>query len=176
MVRLKQSSSVLKDEKLKALWEAHEKVRIQWRFRCLEEVVLQFGRAYHPAPSPFPPAPTACFQKAYRAAARQGSRWIYVEGYAISGTIGGGLHHAWLTRADTPDVAYDVAWLDTERAHYLGIPFQIEYVRQVHLASKRHRYPGGPRYGVLEAWWLDLPLVTGKTPIEDVMWKPKAAE
>ena len=40
-----------------------------------------------------------------------------------------------------------------------------DYVREIYLSSKC-KY-----YGVLDAWWIHSPLVTGETPIEDVMWK-----
>jgi hypothetical protein len=135
------------------------------RFSCLEDLVLEFGQAYHPVPSPLAREPKACFQASYQAAARKNSPWIYVEGYALSGGFGA-MPHAWLTSDDTPDAAYETAWDLTVGAEYLGIPFQFDYVRKVHLASKR-KY-----YGVLDAWWLDFPLVRGETLIENVMWKP----
>ena len=56
---------------------------------------------------------------AYRLAMRRKSPWIYTEGYAV-GSVGLAVHHAWVTRADEPGVAYDLAWEDTSeigRAH-----------------------------------------------------------
>ena len=134
-----------------------------YRFRGVEDLVLQFGRPYDPAPTQHRRGPQACFQAAYRVAAGKSSRWIYVEGFALSEF--GALRHAWLTRADTPDAAYEVAWADREGAEYLGIPLRRDYVREIYLSSKC-KY-----YGVLDAWWIHSPLVTGETPIEDVLWK-----
>jgi hypothetical protein len=47
--------------------------------------------------------------------------------------------HAWVTRADTPEAAYEVAWEYNEGVQYLGIPFRTDYVKEVYLASKRQR-------------------------------------
>jgi hypothetical protein len=103
--------------------------------------------------------------RGYQLAGRKGSRWIYVEGYAVNPGCPLAVPHAWLTRADTPEQAYDVAWDAAGDAEYLGIPFQMDYVRHVYRASKKREL------GVLEAWWLGYPLVTGATAVEDVIWQ-----
>jgi hypothetical protein len=138
------------------------------RYDGIEDFVLQNGRAYQPAKSPHSPMPRGCYQMAHRRAGHAGSPWIYVEGYAVHPLTSLAVPHAWLTRADQPDRAYDVAWKweYSQGAEYLGIPFRFAYVRQVFLASKRQYY------GVLEAWWMHFPLITGEQRIEDVIWKP----
>jgi hypothetical protein len=135
------------------------------RFSCIEDLVLRHGRTYTAGRAVHEPVPRACFCRFYKLAGRKGSRWIYVEGYAASAGCRMVMPHAWLTRADTPGRAYDVAWSDAaEGAEYLGIPFRMDYVRRVYHASKRRQF------GVLEAWWLGFPLVTGETPVEEVTY------
>jgi hypothetical protein len=133
------------------------------RFLCVEDMVLQHGRIYKAAPTNWHPIPRACFHLAYERAVRpRKSEWIYVEGYAARPTLGIVVQHAWLTRADTPQLAYDTAWDDNAEAIYLGIPVQAAYVRKCHRSSK-HGY-----YSAFDTWWLGHPLLTGKVRIEDI--------
>jgi hypothetical protein len=81
-------------------------------------------------------------------------------------TCGLPVQHAWVTRADEPGEAYEMAWRHHANAAYFGIAFKPEYVRHVFETS------GKETYSVLDAWWMDYPLVTGKTAIEEVMWTP----
>jgi hypothetical protein len=84
-------------------------------------------------PPPVAPIHKACFEQSYHLTTRRGRiRWIYCEGYAISKAVGLGILHAWITRADAPGDAYDLAWnYGTRRdTAYLGIPFKAEYVRE----------------------------------------------
>jgi hypothetical protein len=145
------------------------------RFLCIEDLVLQHGTVFRRAvlPPPVEPLHQACFQQSYRLATRKGARWVYCEGYALSKAVGLGVLHAWVTRADKPGDAYDLAWDYGTRKDtaYLGIPFRPEYVREVHHASKREMF------SVLDAWWMHYPLITGETRVEDVMWTaPKEAK
>lgn len=133
-------------------------------YKCNEDLVRSHGQFYEPAGTqPFQPIARACFGQSYRIATRKNSHWTYVEGYASHPRTGLVVAHAWITRPDAPGQAFDLAWDgDLSDAIYLGIPFRAGYVRKVHLASKRQYY------GVLDAWWMDYPLLTGKTALAEV--------
>lgn len=141
------------------------------RYVCNEDLVLKHGRTFTRAHSPFVPMPKACFSRSYDIATRKANPkgWIYCEGYAIAPKCPMAVNHAWLTRADTPDLAYEVAWDwgGAEDTVYFGMAFEADYVRKVHYASKRQFY------SVLDHWWgaNSYPLLTGEVKIEDVMWK-----
>jgi hypothetical protein len=136
------------------------------RFYGAEDLVLQHGQNFVPARrSPLVVEPRECFRRSYFAATRRGSRWIYTEGFGYRPNFGLAIHHAWLTRADTPGVAYDVAWEETGDVLYLGVPLRADYVRQVFESS------GKQQFGVLMAHWLKYPLLTGKLDIESVIWQ-----
>jgi hypothetical protein len=135
-------------------------------YRCIPDFVLKNGRSYSAAESPHRRVKRCCFQRSYLLAKRKGSPWIYTEGFAISPLVGLAMPHAWLTRADQPGRAFEVAWESSENAEYLGIPFQFDYVRKVFWAGNCQYY------GVLEAWWIHYPLMTGEQPLEEVIWKP----
>jgi hypothetical protein len=138
-----------------------------FKFKGSEDLVLRFG-AYYPRSKrklPTTPLPRACFSQAYRLATRKGSKWVYVEGFAVAEKVGLVVNHAWITRADDPGEAYDLAWGgELAEAAYLGIPFRPEYVKAMHKAS------GGNYFSVLDAWWADYPLITGGDRLEDVRW------
>jgi hypothetical protein len=133
------------------------------RFCNAEELILRHGRAFTAGRFPYTPVARACFAQSYRFSTRARSRWIYVEGFALRSGVPFPVHHAWLTRADTPQTAYDTAWNDSEDSIYLGIPFKTKYVRQAfHLSGKT-------QYSVLQAYWSGFPLLTGKDSIEEAM-------
>ena len=141
-----------------------------WRFSCIEDLVLQHGTPYEFAACPYEAFPKACYDRAYDHATRRKSPWIYVEGYAANSKAGLPVPHAWITRADQPGKAFELAWGfagDPEiHTAYLGVPIQAGYVRKCHRKSK------GGFYSVFDTWWMDHPLVTGATPIEEVIWRP----
>jgi hypothetical protein len=136
-----------------------------WRFSCIEDIVLQHGKVYEPRPAPFHPIPKACYHRAYTLATPARSKWIYVEGYAMNGPF---LHipvqHAWLTRADDPTGAYELAWEgESSERVYIGIPVRKDHVKEMHRKSK------GQWYSVFDSWWAGYPHVSGEIPIEDVI-------
>jgi hypothetical protein len=131
-------------------------------YSSIEDFVLKHGTMYTKAQSSrFIPRPKECFGRAYTVATRKGSPWIYVEGYAVNSNVGLPVPHAWVTQADTPGEAFELAWDDADSV-YLGIAFRPEYVRQVHIASKRKNY------SVLDAWWIDFPLISGVQDLAEV--------
>lgn len=135
------------------------------RYHGTEDLILQHGTVYRRATRrpPTHPIPKACFHQSYRLAARKGSKWIYVEGFATSpDAIGIPVLHAWLTTAETPGEAYDVAWTHPE-ADYIGIPFDPGFVK-----AMRKRLG---QYSVLDAWQIGYPLLTGEIAVADVIWK-----
>src|ERR1700680_3455916 len=114
-----------------------------------EDLVLQYGTEFTPAPLPekhgLQSYPSACFRNAYKAATPKGSPWIYVEGYAIRRLDTLGILHAWLTRADTPGSAFDPTWkpVEDDGIVYVGIAFRREYLVKARRRSKK--------YGLVEA-------------------------
>jgi hypothetical protein len=144
--------------------QGRDHVRV--KYFGIEDLVLQKGivdpRSMQPPP--VRPIPRACFDQSYRLATRTRAKWVYVEGYALSpDSLGLAVHHAWVTPADNPTVAVDLAW-DNPDAVYLGIPFRADFVKRTHQAS------GSKEYSVLDTWWQHYPLLTGAAAIEDVMW------
>lgn len=135
-------------------------------FACSEDLVLKRGIVYSPSQKkpPVERLPKACFQQSYRLSQRRNSRWVYVEGFALMPAIGIATSHAWVADADGPRVAHDLAW-DACDAVYIGIPFERDFVRQMHIAS------GRKWFSVLDAWWINHPLLTGATRIDDVIWQ-----
>lgn len=139
------------------------------RYCCNEDLVLRHGRAFTRAEPRFATIPKTCFVRAYEIAMRGGEGWIYCEGYALNPRCPVAVGHAWLTRADTPDLAHELAWDwgDSSDTAYYGMAFDMAYVRKVHVSSKRRFY------SVLDHWWgrNSYPLLSGDVRIEDVMWK-----
>jgi len=130
-----------------------------------EDLVRQHGREFSffqlPNGHNLPDYPKSCFYNAYRAASRRNSKWIYVEGYAVA-SMGVPVHHAWLTRKDAPNTAFDPTWNDRGGLMYLGIPFTRDYVMEIRKSSRVEFY-------ILDTYWLGWPLFYGKHKIEDVM-------
>jgi hypothetical protein len=138
-------------------------------FVSIEDFVLRHGIVFERSREqpPIPPIPKACFYQSYVLSQRI-RRWIYCEGYALtSHSLGIAVHHAWVVRDDDPTQAVDLAWEDGTRddTTYLGIPFRPDFVRSTYKASGRRRL-----YNVLDTPWVNYPLLTGETRIEDVIW------
>lgn len=138
-------------------------------YLCNEDLVLRQGRAFVRAPKPpVQVIPKACFALAYRLATKRDSKWIYCEGYAVNPRFCGmAVNHAWVTRADDPGLAYELAWPfgSAEDTAYYGMALDAAFVKRTHLSSKRQYF------SVLDDWWENYPLLTGEVKIEDVMWK-----
>jgi hypothetical protein len=142
------------------------------RFLGNEDLVLQFGREFPEFRGPRRQmTPRACFANAYQIASRSKGRWIYCEGYATIQNIGIATQHAWVTPADHPGEAHDRTWMNASAGTlYLGIPFQMEFVRKVRAHPKTRMMQ---EFCILDCWWLRWPLLTGEYKIEDVIWKPE---
>jgi hypothetical protein len=92
--------------------------------------VLQRGRVWEPAPLPSGierGTEGQCFQNAALLAFEHPDRFIYVEGYAAS-ALGLTVAHAWCATAD--GVVVDNTWAEPEKAAYLGIAFDAEFLRR----------------------------------------------
>src|SRR4029077_4353599 len=136
------------------------------RYWCIEDLILQHGAVFEWR-STRNPIPRACFQQAYRLAARSGSQWIYVEGFALHPVVGFAAHHAWVARRDDPRGAVEVAWEDADaNTAYLGVAFRAAYVREA------FRLSGRASFSVLDTPWMGFPVLSGATPIEAVAWSP----
>jgi hypothetical protein len=138
-----------------------------------EDFILQHGKVYTYKPlthSNLPGIPTQCFQNCYSAATRKNSPWIYVEGFALIPSVAiFPFEHAWLTRKDTPDAAYDPTWDHANKdVVYLGVPFLTEYIVKI---CKINRAVRRGYFGVLHADRAGYPLLTGADPLADVMWR-----
>jgi hypothetical protein len=135
----------------------------------MDDLVLRCGSVFRRALLPPPVAPVSrmCFQQCYRLTQRR-KHWTYCEGFALSQrAVGLACHHAWVVYDNAPTTAVDLAWAEgtPDDTAYLGIPFQRDFVRQMHLASKR-KY-----FSVLDTPWAHYPLLTGEIQLEDVMWR-----
>lgn len=120
-------------------------------YLCNEDFVLQNGREFQPGPYP-KNAPRRvkkeCFENAYRLSISD-NNLRYVEGYARI-DISLPLLHGWCI--DENDKVVDPTWEDG--IWYFGVVFELNYVGEIYKARKE--------YGVLEAYQLRFPLITGK--------------
>lgn len=154
----------------------HQKTRSgkNYRFFGAEDLVLKFGREFKGVARlkhEFEyDVPQHCYQNAYKAAIRRGSPWIYTEGFGYHERLGLAVAHAWLTRADTPGVAYDPTWsnpwIALHSGRYFGVQFSREFVSMMHKRSNR-KY-----YGLFDLPEQDWPLITGEVPIELGLYVP----
>lgn len=122
---------------------------------CMEDFVLKNGQFYaDKVPSEDVPRGELkqCFANSQKLAEKQGLR--YVEGYA-SGILP--VIHAWVISEDGKVI--DPTWEFGE--FYFGVVFPIWYLRKVNLLRGS--------YGVLDAWDIGWPLLTGehKYPISE---------
>jgi len=135
------------------------------RFHGPEDLVLRWGRTFMPGEPRYKAQPRECFSRSYALAGRRGSQLIYIEGFAVNSCMGFATPHAWLAHAEEFEIAREVAWAAGDGLEYFGIPFRFEYVKRVFEAS------GKKTYGVIDAWWLRWPLLTGEHRIEDAKWE-----
>ena len=153
----------------------------EFRFIGMEDLVLQHGTVYTPGTLPadhrFHTIMKACFFNCRKAVIRQRSKqqWIYVEGFASAvlkdKRVLPMAHHAWLTHVDTPTIAFDPTWGESddyaqEEIAYLGIPVRREYVIDI---FRRSSTPNDPNYSVFDVRRADYPVLTGKDRVEDIM-------
>jgi hypothetical protein len=130
------------------------------KFISIEELVLAHGKYYTPQelPKNFPRMPAKnCYQNAQKLVEEQyrtnyhddkGYTLTYVEGYAISVIP---LLHAWVI--DDKGNVIDPTWEDTS-GEYFGIAIPMDYVYHMNLMRES--------YGVLDAWDIGFPLLTGE--------------
>lgn len=99
--------------------EHHRPKAEGWKFSCVEELVLHYGRSYTPAPLPEDICRgemKACYSNAMNLAMER-SDLTYVEGFAHTRFFPMG--HGWATKDGR--TAIDPTWEDG--SEYLGIPF-----------------------------------------------------
>lgn len=124
-----------------------------FRFISIEDFLLKKGKFFPTDPS----IPVCrgkmkeCFMNAQRLAETKGYR--YVEGYAagIIPTL-----HSWVLNHD--GVVIDPTWEDKD-AVYFGVVIPLGYVWKMNLLRKA--------YGVLDAWEIGYPLLSGEHRLED---------
>ncbi len=145
----------------------------QFRFFGMEDLVLKhrhvFATGNLPRNHRLRDVKRACFYNCYQAAHRHNSPWIYCEGFALIGRLKCFVaHHAWLTRADSPGIAFDPTWTgsfsihDMASATYMGIPFRRQYILQLHRKAQNE-------FCVLDAAYNRHALLRGVERLEDVI-------
>lgn len=106
-----------------------------WRYSCVAELLLAYGRLFTPAAVIPDGEPGACYIAAAEHAIE--NELAYVEGLAAPPEFGGlvSWEHAWC--AGTDDRARDPSW-PTPGTAYLGIPLTVDYL---HYRQQHHLGP-----------------------------------
>ena len=125
----------------------------EYPFISIEDFVLKNGQLFRTDPSIKVKRGQMkdCFMNAQRLAEGKGYR--YVEGYA-AGIIP--MLHGWVV--DENGTVIDPTWKDHD-AVYFGVVIPIEYVWKANVLRKA--------YGVLDAWDIGFPLLTGEHKLDD---------
>lgn len=124
-----------------------------WPYISIEDYLLKNGRFFRTSSliKVHRGKMKECFMNAQRLAQMKGYR--YVEGYA-SGIIP--VLHAWTINEH--DIVVDPTW-DDKDAVYFGVVIPMAYAFKVNLLRKA--------YGVLDAYEIDYPLLTGEHKLTD---------
>ncbi len=121
-------------------------------YLCIEDFVLQHGQEFQWAPCPEEfrgGEMKECFKNAYQTCLLD-EKLRYVEGYARRTGVPVVVLHGWCV--DENGKVLDPTW--ENGTWYFGVIFGRNYVSDVFKARKE--------YGVLEAWQLGSPLISGK--------------
>ena len=125
------------------------------KYKSIEHFVLENGKAYG-EPISFPPGikrgvAKECFKNAFDLfSLHHKEEWKYVEGYAFSIAIP--MLHAWVVNSEGQVI--DPTWRDGK--DYYGVEFPYQYLVRTMMRTKY--------YGVLDAWKIGFPLLTGEDP------------
>jgi hypothetical protein len=120
----------------------------------LEDFVLQNGKEFQLAPytEDLPGEETGkgeCFKNAYQTFI-SAEKLRYVEGFASVASVRIPLLHAWCV--DKNGKVFDPTWKDG--VWYFGVVFNLDYISAVQAARGK--------YGVIHAWDIHCPLISGK--------------
>jgi len=133
-----------------------------WSYACLSDLVSREGVAFPWASKPAHIAwgtEGECYRNAYYLAT-ENPDYTYVEGYAF-GIIP--IVHAWVV--DSNGTVVDNTWredlVESEDRAYLGIPLKLSYVNKVIVRREK--------FGVLDCWELEWPLMTGEHSLVEAM-------
>jgi len=121
-----------------------------WPYSCISDFILKNGKAYklHYSAKFLPQGRMGeCFRNALHFVERGGKDFKYVEGYAFSVCIP--MMHAWAAEGNH---VFDPTWKDGQA--YFGVEFPLSYVRKVIFQREK--------WGVIDAWDIGFPLLTGK--------------
>ena len=110
--------------------------RTDWKYRGLEELVLECGRVMEPKPLPKnikPGQPSFCYANCQRLVLKNRSL-TYVEGYAMAQDVSIPLQHSWLL--DANGYVIDPTW-QPFGCCYLGIPLATSWVKSIWNSRKQ---------------------------------------
>lgn len=125
-------------------------------YSCVQDYVLQNGRAWEPQELPdefqsLRGKEKECFKNAADPVFGFDKRVRYVEGFALSGDIPFEIYHAWLV--DEHDRVLEVTW-DEPGTEYFGIEFDYDALAEA--------ATGRECYGVIDNPEQRFPLLRGK--------------
>lgn len=125
-----------------------------WVFSSIEDLAQRHGRSFTPA---------GRIERGWRlhesekevvahcyaiATMRYGAGWVFVEGWVRFAKTGRVKPHTWLTRTDTPNIAYDMEFNSSkEPIEYFGVPLFHGYVKHCFKGS------GYKSYSALDTPW-----------------------
>jgi len=112
--------------------------------------------------------PKECFRNSTLAVADNPSRLVYCEGLGWPEGEDSPYEHAWVINLD--EEVIDPTWHDllpNRKLRYWGIPFKWDFVRETCLTHNK--------FGVVNVWEEDFPLLNGRIPAEEYLWTPTAA-
>ena len=106
-----------------------------FRYRSALELVKTLGTDFSPVLGAELGPPKQCFKNAGRLVLENPGRYVYVEGFAvISENIPLPVAHAWVF--DTQAAQAVEVTLETVGIEYLGLPFQVDFLRGMALARE----------------------------------------
>ena len=126
-----------------------------FKYKNMYEFILKNGNLHKIIEAEYTPIykmgkKKECFTNAYNLVDNFPDKLTYVEGYACSVSIP--IYHAWAV-SKTGHV-FDPTW-NGGKAYY-GVEFPLDYVRKTILKRKC--------WGVIDAWEIGWPLLTGEDP------------
>ncbi len=124
--------------------------------KTLHSVVMENGVGWFGSPLPKGMRKLKdklCFMHATGLSVQDPDRFVYCEGFAIHGSIGFAVNHAWVLDRERDWVVVDNTWKKPITGIYLGIPFSYDFVGKCVLGGNRV-------YGILDRYDLKYPVLS----------------